>query len=162
MLHAQCRALFVFCYFVFYAVSSFKGSTAPMHIPGLPPEFMQAIVHQISQQAATMATAASAGHHGHQSGTSAPNVPNGEAPGVPPPPQARVVITRPAFSPRIPQSASTRAPTINLRASMPHTTGQQPAQVSSFLRRLAVTRFVDVSACCIKLIESYKHSQFLH
>ncbi|KAK3508156.1 hypothetical protein QTP70_015353, partial [Hemibagrus guttatus] len=104
------------------------GSIPPMHIPGLPPEFMQAIVHQISQQAAAMATAASAGHHGPQSGTSAPNAPNGEAPAVPLPPQARVVITRPAFTPRIPQSAGTRAATINLRASVPPTTGQQPAQ----------------------------------
>ncbi|XP_034157494.2 large proline-rich protein BAG6 isoform X1 [Pangasianodon hypophthalmus] len=104
------------------------GSTPPMHIPGLPPEFMQAIVHQISQQAAAMATAASAGHHGHQSGTPAPNAPNGEAPAVPPPPQARVVITRPAFTPRIPQPAGTRAATINLRASVPPTTSQQPAQ----------------------------------
>ncbi|XP_053494910.1 large proline-rich protein BAG6 isoform X1 [Ictalurus furcatus] len=105
------------------------GSTPPMHIPGLPPEFMQAIVHQISQQAAAMATAASAGHHGHQSGTPAPNASNGEAPAVPPPPpQARVVITRPTFTPRIPQPAGTRTATINLRASVPPTTGQQPAQ----------------------------------
>ncbi|XP_017337909.1 large proline-rich protein BAG6 isoform X2 [Ictalurus punctatus] len=105
------------------------GSTPPMHIPGLPPEFMQAIVHQISQQAAAMATAASAGHHGHQSGTPAPNASNGEAPAAPPPPpQARVVITRPTFTPRIPQPAGTRTATINLRASVPPTTGQQPAQ----------------------------------
>ncbi|XP_026989601.2 large proline-rich protein BAG6 isoform X1 [Tachysurus fulvidraco] len=102
------------------------GSTPSMHIPGLPPEFMQAIVHQISQQAAAMATAASVGHHGHQPGTPAPNAPNGEIPAVPP--QARVVITRPAFTPRIPQPAGTRAATINLRASVPPTTGQQPAQ----------------------------------
>lgn len=124
-------SLWFFCQFVFNAVSSSIGSTPPMHIPGLPPEFMQAIVHQISHQAAAMATAASAGHQGHQSGTAAPNAPNGEVPVVSPPPQARVVITRPAFSPRIPQSAGTRAPTINL-ASVPPTTGQQPAQVRSF------------------------------
>ncbi|KAM9434756.1 large proline-rich protein BAG6 isoform 2-T2 [Clarias gariepinus] len=99
------------------------GSAPPMHIPGLPPEFMQAIVHQISQQAAAMATAA--GHHGHPPGTPATN---GDAPTVPPPPQARVVITRPAFTPRIPQPAGTRAATINLRASVPPTTGHQPAQ----------------------------------
>ncbi|XP_060760698.1 large proline-rich protein BAG6 isoform X2 [Neoarius graeffei] len=104
------------------------GSAPPVHIPGLPPEFMQAIVHQISQQAVAMATAASTGHHGHQSGTPAPNAPNGDTPAVPPPPQARVVITRPTFTPRIPQPAGTRAATINLRSSVPPTTGQQPAQ----------------------------------
>lgn len=131
MLHTPCSALSGMCSFVFNNLSTSKGSTPPMHIPGLPPEFMQAIVHQISQQAAAMATAASAGHHGHQSGIPAPNAQNGEAPAVPPPPQARVVITRPAFTPRIPQPAGTRAATINLRASGPPTTGQQPAQVRS-------------------------------
>ncbi|TSK28221.1 Large proline-rich protein BAG6 [Bagarius yarrelli] len=104
------------------------GSTPPMHIPGLPPEFMQAIVHQISQQAAAMATAAPTGHHGPQTGTPTPNAPTGEAPAAPPPPQARVVFTRPTFNPRIPQPAGTRAATINLRASVPPTTAQQPAQ----------------------------------
>ncbi|KAF5909105.1 large proline-rich protein BAG6 isoform X1, partial [Clarias magur] len=102
------------------------GSTPPTHIPGLPPEFMQAIVHQISQQAAAMASAA-ASHHGHPPGTPAPNATNGDAPTVPSPPQARVVITRPAFTPRVPQATGARAATINLRASVPPTTGQQPA-----------------------------------
>lgn len=129
--------------FVLNSLSSFKGSTPPMHIPGLPPEFMQAIVHQISQQAAAMASAASAGHHGHQSGTPAPNASNGEAPAAPPPPpQARVVITRPTFTPRIPQPAGTRTATINLRASVPPTTGQQPAQVGSNRRRFVWFRHV--------------------
>ncbi|KAI4897794.1 hypothetical protein NFI96_021947 [Prochilodus magdalenae] len=105
------------------------GTTPPIHIPGLPPEFMQAIVHQISQQAAAMATAASAGHHGQQTGASDPTAQNGETPSAPPPPpQARVVITRPSFSPRIPQPAGTRGTTINLRATVPPTASQQPGQ----------------------------------
>ncbi|XP_007249451.3 large proline-rich protein BAG6 isoform X5 [Astyanax mexicanus] len=113
------------------------GTTPPLHIPGLPPEFMQAIVHQISQQAAAMATAASAGHHGQQTSATGPAAQNGEAPAAaasaaapppPPPPQARVVITRPSFSPRIPQPTGTRGTTINLRATVPPTAGQQPGQ----------------------------------
>ncbi|XP_066531683.1 large proline-rich protein BAG6 isoform X2 [Hoplias malabaricus] len=104
------------------------GTTPPIHIPGLPPEFMQAIVHQISQQAAAMATAASAGHHGQQTSSPGTTDPSGEAPAAPPPPQARVVITRPSFSPRIPQPAGTRGTTINLRATVPPTAGQQPGQ----------------------------------
>uniref|UniRef100_A0AAY4DJT0 Large proline-rich protein BAG6 n=1 Tax=Denticeps clupeoides TaxID=299321 RepID=A0AAY4DJT0_9TELE len=87
---------------------------------GLPPEFMQAIVHQISQQAVAMAAAASAGHQGPQQAPS-----NGEPPA--PQPQARVVITRPSFSPRIPQP-TTRGATINLRATVPPSPGQQPGQ----------------------------------
>ncbi|XP_072303495.1 large proline-rich protein BAG6 [Eucyclogobius newberryi] len=70
--------------------------------PGLPPEFMQAIVHQISHQAAAMASAAAqptpAAH------TS--------------PAQARVLFTRPAFSPRGPPPGA-RGTTINLRATVP-------------------------------------------
>lgn len=113
------------------------GTTPPLHIPGLPPEFMQAIVHQISQQAAAMATAASAGHHGQQTSASGPAAQNGETPAAaaaaaapppPPPPQARVVITRPSFAPRIPQPTGTRGTTINLRATVPPTAGQQPGQ----------------------------------
>ncbi|XP_051949340.1 large proline-rich protein BAG6 isoform X2 [Xyrauchen texanus] len=82
---------------------------------GLPPEFMQAIMHQISQQVVTMATAASSGQ---QQGTGAQS---GESP-APPPPQARVVITRPSLSPRIPQ------PTVNLRTAVPPSAGQQTSQ----------------------------------
>ncbi|XP_072532017.1 large proline-rich protein BAG6 isoform X2 [Salminus brasiliensis] len=108
------------------------GTTPPLHIPGLPPEFMQAIVHQISQQAAAMATAASAGHHGQQTSGPGPAGQNGESPAAaappPPPPQARVVITRPSFSPRIPQPTGTRGTTINLRATVPPTASQQPGQ----------------------------------
>ncbi|XP_041933610.1 large proline-rich protein BAG6 isoform X1 [Alosa sapidissima] len=101
------------------------GATPPLHIPGLPPEFMQAIVHQISQQAAAMAAANAAGHPGQQ------HVPTGGEVPVPPPhphPHARVVITRPSFSPRIPQPI-TRTATINLRPGVPTPTpGQQPGQ----------------------------------
>uniref|UniRef100_A0A9J7Z3W7 Large proline-rich protein BAG6 n=1 Tax=Cyprinus carpio carpio TaxID=630221 RepID=A0A9J7Z3W7_CYPCA len=89
-------------------------TTTPIHVPGLPPEFMQAIMHQISQQAVAMATAASAGHQGP----------------APPPPQARVVITRPSLSPHIPQPMSTRGTTINLRATVPPSAGQQTNQWS--------------------------------
>ncbi|KAM6958805.1 large proline-rich protein BAG6 [Aplochiton taeniatus] len=91
----------------------------PIQIPGIPPEFMQAIMHQISHQAAAMAAASSAGHPGPaQAG---PNS-MGEASL---PPQARVVITRPSFSPRIPQPAGTRGTTINLRAAGPPAGGLQ-------------------------------------
>uniref|UniRef100_A0A8B9RF47 Large proline-rich protein BAG6 n=1 Tax=Astyanax mexicanus TaxID=7994 RepID=A0A8B9RF47_ASTMX len=101
-------------------------TTPPLHIPGLPPEFMQAIVHQISQQAAAMATAASAAA---QNGEAPAAAASAAAPPPPPPPQARVVITRPSFSPRIPQPTGTRGTTINLRATVPPTAGQQPGQV---------------------------------
>uniref|UniRef100_A0A8C7RIN1 Large proline-rich protein BAG6 n=1 Tax=Oncorhynchus mykiss TaxID=8022 RepID=A0A8C7RIN1_ONCMY len=109
------------------------GAT-PVQIAGLPPEFMQAIVHQISQQAAAMATAAATGHPGQpgvgipgttpSSDTSAPPHPHG-----PLPPGARVVITHPSFSPHIPQPVGTRGTTINLRASVPPAGGQQNLQV---------------------------------
>ncbi|XP_056597789.1 large proline-rich protein BAG6 isoform X2 [Triplophysa dalaica] len=100
------------------------GTSAPLHVPGLPPEFMQAIMHQISQQAAAMTSAASAGQLGQQQGT-------GGAQGtVPPPPQARVIITRPSLSPRVPQSAGTRGTTINVRATVPPSAGQQTGQGS--------------------------------
>uniref|UniRef100_A0A667XJG4 Large proline-rich protein BAG6 n=1 Tax=Myripristis murdjan TaxID=586833 RepID=A0A667XJG4_9TELE len=80
----------------------------PVHIPGLPPEFMQAIVHQISHQAAAMAAAASAGHSGQMpAGPDSTASTEGAAPSQPPhPAQARVVITRPSFSPRDPTSTS--------------------------------------------------------
>uniref|UniRef100_A0A672ME35 Large proline-rich protein BAG6 n=1 Tax=Sinocyclocheilus grahami TaxID=75366 RepID=A0A672ME35_SINGR len=100
------------------------GTTAPIHVPGLPPEFMQAIIHQISQQAVAMATAASAGQ---QQGTAGTGAQSADSP-APPPPQARVVITRPTLSPRIPQPMSTRGTTINLRATVPPPAGQQTNQ----------------------------------
>lgn len=102
----------------------------PVHFPGLPPEFMQAIVHQISHQAAAMATA-SVGHPA-QMASGPGSISSAEAtasPQAPNPAQARVVITRPSFSPRIPQPVGTRGTTINLRAAVP-TVGQQPGQVT--------------------------------
>uniref|UniRef100_A0A673KEU8 BCL2-associated athanogene 6 n=1 Tax=Sinocyclocheilus rhinocerous TaxID=307959 RepID=A0A673KEU8_9TELE len=45
-----------------------------VQIPGLPPEFMQAIVHQVSQQAMAMANAASTGQQGQQTTPPAANV----------------------------------------------------------------------------------------
>ncbi|KAM4630708.1 large proline-rich protein BAG6 isoform 2-T2 [Polymixia lowei] len=107
-----------------------QAGAMPVHIPGLPPELMQAIVHQISHQAAAMAAAASAGHPG-QMPTGPGSTHNTEGTASPQPPhpaQARVVITRPSFSPRIPQPAGTRGTTINLRATVPPTAGQQPGQ----------------------------------
>lgn len=100
-----------------------------MHFPGMPPEFMQAIVHQISHQAAAMAAAASANHSAQMaSGPGSTLSAEGTASPQPAQPsQARVVITRPSFSPRVPQSVGTRGTTINLRATVP-TAGQQPGQ----------------------------------
>ncbi|XP_068566880.1 large proline-rich protein BAG6 [Cebidichthys violaceus] len=100
-----------------------------VHLPGLPPEFMQAIVHQISHQAAAMATAVSAGHPAQMQSvpSSAANVGGAASPQPPHPAQARVVITRPSFSPHIPQPVGPRGTTINLRATVP-TAGQQPEQ----------------------------------
>uniref|UniRef100_A0A8C1ZYM8 Large proline-rich protein BAG6 n=1 Tax=Cyprinus carpio TaxID=7962 RepID=A0A8C1ZYM8_CYPCA len=103
------------------------GTTAPIHVPGLPPEFMQAIMHQISQQAVAMATTATAGHQGQQQGTAGTGAQNADSP-APLPPQARVVITRPTLSPRIPQPMSTRGTTINLRTTVPPSAGQQTNQ----------------------------------
>uniref|UniRef100_A0A8C1QF32 Large proline-rich protein BAG6 n=1 Tax=Cyprinus carpio TaxID=7962 RepID=A0A8C1QF32_CYPCA len=105
------------------------STTAPIHVPGLPPEFMQAIMHQISQQAVAMATTATAGHQGQQQGTAGTGAQNADSP-APLPPQARVVITRPTLSPRIPQPMSTRGTTINLRTTVPPSAGQQTNQVS--------------------------------
>ncbi|XP_026851457.2 large proline-rich protein BAG6 isoform X2 [Electrophorus electricus] len=103
-----------------------QTGTPPIQIPGLPPEFMQAIVHQISQQAAAMATAASAASH--QPRVPVPAAQSGEGQAAPHPTQARVVITRPSFSPHIPQPAGTRGTTINLRAAVPPTGSHQPGQ----------------------------------
>ncbi|XP_040909707.1 large proline-rich protein BAG6 isoform X2 [Toxotes jaculatrix] len=105
-----------------------QPGVTPVHFPGLPPEFMQAIVHQISHQAAAMAAAASAGHPAQMgSGPSTSSAETTASPQHPHPAQARVVITRPSFSPRIPQPVGTRGTTINLRATVP-TAGQQPGQ----------------------------------
>lgn len=106
-----------------------QPGAAPAHYPGLPPEFMQAIVHQMSHQAAAMAAAASAGHPAQMmSGPdSMPSTEAAASPLAPRPAQGRVVITRPSFSPRIPQPVATRGTTINLRATVP-TAGQQPGQ----------------------------------
>lgn len=92
------------------------GPPAVPPFPGLPPEFMQAIVHQISHQAAAMASA------------TAQPAPASSAATPPAPAQARVVITRPAFSPRVPQPPGARGTTINLRATVPPTgqSGQAP------------------------------------
>lgn len=92
---------------------------------------MQAIVHQISHQAAAMAAAASA-NHSAQAMSGPGTTPGAEGTAYPQPPhpaQARVVITRPSFSPRVPQPVDTRGTTINLRATVP-TAGQQPGQVA--------------------------------
>ncbi|KAM7383670.1 hypothetical protein PAMA_011164 [Pampus argenteus] len=109
-----------------------QPGVTPVHFPGLPPEFMQAIVHQISHQAAAMAAAASVGHPTQTvSGPgSTPSTEGTASPEPLPPAQARVVITRPSFSPRIPQPVGTRGTTINLRATVP-TAGQQPEQETS-------------------------------
>uniref|UniRef100_A0A3Q3FA93 BCL2 associated athanogene 6, like n=1 Tax=Labrus bergylta TaxID=56723 RepID=A0A3Q3FA93_9LABR len=86
---------------------------------GLPPEFMQAIVHQISQQAAVMAAAASGGAPQQVTPGSAPSTEGINPSQLPHPAQARVVITRPSFSPRVPPPVGTRGATINLRATVP-------------------------------------------
>lgn len=99
------------------------GNTAPPLIPGLPPEFMQAIVNQVTQQAVAMAAAASGG----QQATQGSSVSAGET--APNAPQARVVITQP-FSPMNTQpSVGSRGATINVRATVPPAGGQQPVQV---------------------------------
>lgn len=109
---------------------SLYAGVSPVHFPGLPPEFMQAIIHQISHQAASMAAAASAGNPAQMVSNpgSTPSAEGTASPQPPPPAQARVVITRPSFPPRIPQPVGTRGATINLRATVP-TAGQQPGQV---------------------------------
>ncbi|XP_051811088.1 large proline-rich protein BAG6 [Acanthochromis polyacanthus] len=103
-----------------------QPGAAPGHFPGLPPEFMQAIVHQMSHQAAVMAAVASTGPPA-QMMSGADSVPSAEAAASPQSPQGRMVITRPSFSPHIPQPVATRGTTINLRATVP-TAGQQPGQ----------------------------------
>uniref|UniRef100_A0A4W4EA19 BCL2-associated athanogene 6 n=1 Tax=Electrophorus electricus TaxID=8005 RepID=A0A4W4EA19_ELEEL len=99
-------------------------------IPGLPPEFMQAIVNQITQQAIGMAAAASAGQQGVQAPNPGPG-PAGTGPAAPPMPphQARVVFTLPPFTHRMATPPfATRGSGVNMRATVPPTVGQQPGQ----------------------------------
>uniref|UniRef100_A0A8C2B168 BCL2-associated athanogene 6 n=1 Tax=Cyprinus carpio TaxID=7962 RepID=A0A8C2B168_CYPCA len=98
-----------------------------VQIPGLPPEFMQAIVHQVTQQAMAMANAASTAQQGQQTTPPAANVGTGSTPPpMPPyPPQARVVFTRPSFTHRMASPTFTpRGATINLRTAVPPMMGQ--------------------------------------
>ncbi|KAJ8377922.1 hypothetical protein AAFF_G00249850 [Aldrovandia affinis] len=108
-----------------------QPGTTPVHIPGLPPEFLQAIVHQITQQAVAMAAAVTSGQQGQQAASDPSASANTTAPTAPPyPPQATVVFPRPSFMPRVPQpNLGTRGATINLRATMPATVGQHPVQM---------------------------------
>lgn len=96
-----------------------SSDTAPP--TGLPPELMQAIVHQISQQAAVMATAASGGPSSHMTPGLVPAPEGTTTPHPHPhhPTQARVIITRPSFPPRLPPPTGTRGTTINLRTTVP-------------------------------------------
>uniref|UniRef100_A0A8C8I7K8 Large proline-rich protein BAG6 n=1 Tax=Oncorhynchus tshawytscha TaxID=74940 RepID=A0A8C8I7K8_ONCTS len=96
-----------------------QSGATPGHIPDLPPEFMQAIVHQISQQTGHPGQPG-AGVHGTTS-SSEPSAPHSLLP-----PGARVVVTHPSFSPHIPQPVVTN---INLGASVPSTGGQHNLQV---------------------------------
>ncbi|XP_024296947.1 large proline-rich protein BAG6 isoform X5 [Oncorhynchus tshawytscha] len=95
-----------------------QSGATPGHIPDLPPEFMQAIVHQISQQTGHPGQPG-AGVHGTTS-SSEPSAPHSLLP-----PGARVVVTHPSFSPHIPQPVVTN---INLGASVPSTGGQHNLQ----------------------------------
>uniref|UniRef100_A0A8C1IUG8 BCL2-associated athanogene 6 n=1 Tax=Cyprinus carpio TaxID=7962 RepID=A0A8C1IUG8_CYPCA len=116
--------------FLFYVCVS---APPTVQIPGLPPEFMQAIVHQVTQQAMAMANAASTGQQGQQTTPPAANVGSGSTPApMPPyPPQARVVFTRPSFTHRMASPTfTTRGATINLRGAVPPMMGQQPGQVN--------------------------------
>ncbi|XP_065136809.1 large proline-rich protein BAG6 [Paramisgurnus dabryanus] len=109
------------------------GAPPTVQIPGLPPEFMQAIVHQVTQQAMAMANAASTGQPAQQTSTPSANIGTGTTPPPPMspyPPQARVVFTRPSFTHRMASPAfTTRGATINLRAAVPPMMGQQPGQM---------------------------------
>ncbi|XP_037119486.1 large proline-rich protein BAG6 isoform X3 [Syngnathus acus] len=104
---------------------NFPSIHPSMNLPGLPPEFMQAIVQQISHQAATVAAAAaSANQATHTTGSAVGH--EGMASSAPPA-QARVIFTRPPFSPHISHPTGTRGTSINLRAAMP-VAGQQAGQ----------------------------------
>ncbi|XP_048015789.1 large proline-rich protein BAG6 isoform X2 [Megalobrama amblycephala] len=111
------------------------GAPPTVQIPGLPPEFMQAIMHQVTQQAMAMANAASSGQQGQQPTPPTANVGSGSTPPpMPPyPPQARVVFTRPSFTHRMASPTfTTRGATLNLRAAVPPMMGQQPGQAGQF------------------------------
>ncbi|KAG1952241.1 large proline-rich protein BAG6 isoform X1 [Pimephales promelas] len=111
------------------------GAPPTVQIPGLPPEFMQAIMHQVTQQAMAMANASSTGQQGQQTAPPTANVGSGSTPPpMPPyPPQARVVFTRPSFPHRMASPTfTTRGATINLRAAVPPMMGQQPGQAGQF------------------------------
>ncbi|XP_030596195.1 large proline-rich protein BAG6 isoform X2 [Archocentrus centrarchus] len=121
------------------AAASGQPGATPAHFTGLSPEFMQAVVHQTSHQAAAMTAAASAGHLTHMiSGSD--STPSAEAAASPQPHrtpvQSRVVITRPSLSPRISQSMGTRGATINLRATGVQQPGQGTALAPSSLTQL--------------------------
>ncbi|XP_028837517.1 large proline-rich protein BAG6 isoform X2 [Denticeps clupeoides] len=111
-----------------------QGTTTSVHIPGLPPEFMQAIVHQVTQQAMDMANAAAASNLQAQQQPTPGNTPSSFAPSSAPPPtapptQARVVFTRPSFTQRVPNpNFTSRGATFNVRAAVPPSVGQQPGQ----------------------------------
>lgn len=109
------------------------GAPPTVQIPGLPPEFMQAIVHQVTQQAMAMANAASTGQQTQQTPPPAANTGSTPPPMPPYPPQARVVFTRPSFTHRMSSPTfTTRGATINLRAAVPTMMGQQPGQAGHF------------------------------
>ncbi|XP_059370041.1 large proline-rich protein BAG6 isoform X2 [Carassius carassius] len=111
------------------------GAPPTVQIPGLPPEFMQAIVHQVTQQAMAMANAASTGQQGQQTTPPAANAVSGstQSPMPPYPPQARVVFTRPSFTHRMASPTfTTRGAAINLRGAVPPMMGQQPGQAGHF------------------------------
>lgn len=65
--------------FLMFLCISITGAT-PVHIPGLSPEFMQAIVNQVTQQAMAMANAAGAGQQGQQTPSAAGTAPAGTGP----------------------------------------------------------------------------------
>ncbi|KAJ8290161.1 hypothetical protein GJAV_G00009440 [Gymnothorax javanicus] len=126
------------------AAAGQAGPVPPVHVPGLPPEFMQAIMQQVTQQAVAMAAVASAGQqaaseHGVSTDSTASTTSTSTTTATPPtapphPPQARVVITRPSFMPHVPlPNLGTRGPTINVRAAVPPSAAQHPGQVINAL-----------------------------
>lgn len=113
-------------------VCIFVAGTAPIHIPGLPPEFMQAIVNQVTQQAMAMANAA-ATQHGQQT----PSPATGPTPAStgPTPPgtgttPASAGPTPPGTGPVPPGTGptpSSTGPTPAARGPAPAGTGPMPA-----------------------------------